>query len=215
MADSERATPHAVEKDAAVFHLPGFPLPALISLASTQADTPFVDLFMLSLVRPVLLCTFGFPLNARGGGVDTARAAMDPSGEQLLSLTRALPRLTRCVPDLAVFGVSTLSPVNQACVHKALALPFPLLSDVSGVFASKLELPREGAGGETPGGGTGEAPSKPSDVPPSEAPSESQLRRCLLLLREGQVTRIDYPISQPHLAGSRAEEMLRRDSGAE
>ncbi|WFD02784.1 hypothetical protein MOBT1_001469 [Malassezia obtusa] len=180
---------HAVEKDTAVFHLPGHPLPALTSLLSTDAEQPKVDLFMVSLSRPVLLCAFSFPTRATEHGEEVDCAPTQPSGQQLLAFKSHLAELRKWEPQLLVYGLSTYSPPCQSRIHAALGLPFPLLSDPTREFCDKLELPTYEEGGVR------------------------LLRRCTLLLREGQVTRIDYPLSDPAQAAVRAEYMFQRDAG--
>lgn len=63
---------------------------------------------------------------------------------------------------------------------------FPQLTDTRAELTKALELPADG------------------DPP--------VLRLCTMLLKEGQVTRIDYPVP-PEEAGSRALELLQRDAG--
>lgn len=178
---------HTLEKDAAVFHLPGHPLPAFVSLVSTAEGAPPVDLFMAALTRPVLLSTFSCPVK------DTSQPlAVDPhdaSACQLLAFKDHLGALKQREPELLVYGLSTQPPSLLSHLRAKLGLPYPLLSDTHGELAEKLDLPRD--------------------------PKTGLLHRCVLLLREGQVTRIDYPLSQPDQAAVRAEYMLRRDAGEE
>lgn len=180
---------HAVEKDMAVFHLPGHPLPAVTMLHSTDAAQPQIDLFMLSLSRPVLLCAFSFPTRVTAQGEEVDCGPTQPSTLQLVSVKEHMDTLKKCEPDLLVFGLSTYSPTCQSRIHATLGLPFPLLSDAKREFSDKLELPMREDGGM------------------------QVLQRCTLLLREGQVTRIDYPLSDPSQAAVRAEYMFQRDEG--
>ncbi|PKI83945.1 hypothetical protein MVES1_002193 [Malassezia vespertilionis] len=182
---------HNVEKDMAVFHLPGHPLPALIGLCSTDSKNTPVDLFMLSLSRPVLLCAVSFPTKRVGQDtvVDLHDATAQPCGLQLQSIKDCMPALLACEPNLAVYGLSTHSPACSQRIHSALGLPFPLLADTDCSFSEQLELPRQNDNGH------------------------ALLRRCTMLLREGQITRLDYPLVHPTQAGARAEEMLQRDAG--
>ncbi|WFC98464.1 hypothetical protein MYAM1_001192 [Malassezia yamatoensis] len=174
---------HAVEKDMAVFHLPGHPLPALTILQSTDRGGPEVDLFLLSLSRPILL--------SRNERQEIDCSDSHPSSLQLLSFKSHLAALKSREPNLVVFGLSTQPEECQSYVHKKLGLPFPLLSDSKGTFSQQLELPSY------------------------EQDGRQLLQRCVLLLREGQVTRVDYPLTDPSKAALRAEYMLQRDSGQE
>ena len=180
---------HSVEKDDGVFHLPGHPLPAFVSLVSTDAAEPSVDLFLVSLSRPVLLCAFSFPSKKAGDAVEVDCAPSQPSTQQLCSFKEHLAVLRQREPDLLVYGLSMYPPACQSKVHATLGLPFPLLSDTRGELAEKLALPRADECG----------------VP--------LLRRCTMLIREGQIQRLDFPLLQPAQAAVRAEYMLQRDAG--
>ncbi|WFD42550.1 hypothetical protein MPSI1_001196 [Malassezia psittaci] len=175
----------------AVFHLPGHPLPALTILQSTDRGEPEVDLFLLSLSRPILLCTFSYPTQVRNKRQEIDCSDSHPSSLQLLSFKSQIAALKSREPNLLVYGLSTYPEECQSYVHKKLGLPFPLLSDSKGTFSQQLELPSY------------------------EQDGVRLLERCVLLLREGQVTRVDYPLSDPSKAALRAEYMLQRDSGQE
>ena len=174
---------HAVEKDAAAFHLPGHPLPILVELLCL--DAPPIDMFMLSMSRPALVSTFAFATH-NDGTVDMRNVATQPAGQQLLSMKAHFAALRGLRNDLAVYGLSVHSPECNERVRDTLQLPFSLLSDASRAFSEKLEFPTT---------------------------AEGQLRRCTMLIDEGQITRVDFPLHQPEHAGSRAEELLRRDAG--
>lgn len=180
---------HAVEKDAAVFHLPGHPLPALVSLPCT--DGASVDLFMLSLTRPVLLSLFPWRSQDAGAsaGADLGASRSHDSVQQLQSIKTYMPRLRDCMPDLVVYGLSTSPCAVLTQLRDTLQLPFESLSDHRREWADKLELPT------------------------TQEENGPALRRCTLLLKEGQITRLDFPLRQPSEAGARALELLRRDTG--
>ncbi|SHO78542.1 Uncharacterized protein MSYG_2889 [Malassezia sympodialis ATCC 42132] len=178
---------HAVEKDDAVFHLPGHPLPALVTLDST--DGTGVDLFMLSLRRPVLLNLFAMPV--RDGQVDIRAAAQHESAQQLRAINAELDGLRQQMPDLAVLGLSLHGPECLRRVRDNLQLRFELLSDRHRAWTDRLELPLQ-----------------PQDD------GSMALRRCTMLLVEGQVSRLDFPLRQPTEVGRRAIELLRREMGA-
>ncbi|PWN38994.1 hypothetical protein IE81DRAFT_295504, partial [Ceraceosorus guamensis] len=86
-----------------------------------------------------------------------------------------------------IFGLSTQSTAYQSEVHERLHLPFPLLSDASLAFATALDLPTFSFEGET------------------------LLKRMTLLCRDGQITRVDYPIFPPDQAAQRALKILIPD----
>lgn len=178
---------HAVEKDDAVFHLPGHPLPALVTLDST--DGSGVDLFMLSLRRPVLLNLFLMPV--RDGRVDLPSVAQHECAQQLRSVDAELDALKQQMPDIAVLGLSLHAPECLRRVREDLQLRFELLSDQQRAWTDKLELPLQ-----------------------SQDDGSQALRRCTMLLVEGQVSRLDFPLRQPSAVGRRAIELLRRETGA-
>lgn len=63
---------------------------------------------------------------------------------------------------------------------------FPLLHDAAAALTKALELPADGD-------------------PPA-------LRLCTMMIKEGQIARVDYPVPPEH-AGSRTLELLKRDAG--
>ncbi len=72
-----------------------------------------------------------------------------------------------------LFGLSRQTTEYQRELVARLALPFPILSDVDGVFAAALRLPSFGAGGET------------------------YLKRLTLLIGDGRIDRVFYPVRDP------------------
>lgn len=146
---------------------------------------------MLSLTRPVLLSTFGLPTSMQPTGrqVDLEAAGDHEGAIQLLSIKDHLPQLRERMPDLVVYGLSTHNTTCLSQVRDRLQLPFECLSDARCELMDKLELPY------------------------MHDDEHRLLRRCTMLLKEGQVTRLDFPISQPSEAGPRAIELLRRDTG--
>ncbi|UZJ52326.1 hypothetical protein CBS101457_001646 [Exobasidium rhododendri] len=168
----------------AALHLPGHPLPPLIELASTSGG--FVDLFLLSLTRPILL--FIYPRTAK-------------AGEQVKDSWNSIPGARGCTPELccirdeiqpllaresnlAIFGLSSQTNDYQQEVSKRLQLPFPLLSDSDFKFQAALELPT------------------------FQWESVNYLQRITLLLREGQVTQVQFPVFPPNKAAQNALDML-------
>ncbi|WFD27417.1 hypothetical protein MNAN1_002413 [Malassezia nana] len=177
---------HAVEKDDAVFHLPGHPLPALVTLDSTDGSE--VDLFLLSLRRPVLLSLFSLP--TRDGQVDLRSAQGHESQQQLRAINAEMDSLQKVMPDLAVLGLSLNAPACLRRVRDDLQLRFELLSDRQRAWTDRLELPLQAQD------------------------DGMALRRCTMLLVEGQVSRLDFPLREPTEVGRRAVELLQRETGA-
>jgi peroxiredoxin len=165
-------------------HLAGHPLPPLIELPSTSGG--YIDLFLLSLKRPVLL--FIYPRTAA-------------PGEKVPESWNDIPGARGCSPhlcgvrdnvkvledrerDLAIFGLSNQSTAYQSEAVQRLRLPFPLLSDANGELRKALDLPTFHWQGQT------------------------FLQRITLLLREGQITQVQYPVFPPNTAAIEALKML-------
>ncbi|MGH4025666.1 MAG: redoxin domain-containing protein [Pseudonocardiaceae bacterium] len=87
---------------------------------------------------------------------------------------------------LQVFGVSTDQPTYQQECAERLSLPFPLLSD------ARLEL------------------AEAWRLPVFEAAGRSFLRRLTLLLRDGVVERVWYPVFPPDRHAREVIDALRR-----
>ncbi|EPQ26884.1 uncharacterized protein PFL1_05519 [Pseudozyma flocculosa PF-1] len=119
-------------EDRSAFHLLGHPLPAIIDLDSTAGGT--VDLFILSLSKPVLL--FLYPQS-------TSSAAL------LASYAQHLPPLRRIEPDLHIFGLSTQPHAEQLHDVAKHDIPFPLLSDEHRQLTQALDIPTVPAQGST------------------------------------------------------------------
>jgi peroxiredoxin len=172
-------------------HLPGHPLPPLIELASTSGG--FVDLFLLSLTRPVLL--FVYPRTAKPGEQIQESWNQIPGARgctpELCGVRDGLQPLLKKEPDLAIFGLSSQSTEYQQEVSQRLHLPFPLLSD------SEFKL------------------QEPLGLPTLEWQSTKYLQRITLLLREGQITQVQYPVFPPNTAAENALNMLGTTSSHE
>jgi peroxiredoxin len=83
---------------------------------------------------------------------------------------------------VALFGLSRQTTEYQRELVTRLAIPFPILSDVDGRFAAALRLPSFTTGGET------------------------YLKRLTLLIDEGRIESVFYPVRDP--AGHAAELLL-------
>jgi peroxiredoxin len=83
---------------------------------------------------------------------------------------------------LRLFGLSRQATVYQRELVMRLALPFPLLSDADGAFGAALCLPAFATGGTT------------------------YLKRLTLLIADGRIERVFYPVIDP---AAHAAEVLR------
>lgn len=84
-----------------------------------------------------------------------------------------------------VFGMSGQDGAYQREFADRIGLPFPVLSDVAGDFARALRLPTFETGGV------------------------SYLKRLTLIIRDGKIERIFYPVSAPHLHAADVLRTLR------
>ena len=171
--------------DASVMHLIGHPLPVLTNLACT--DRGSVDLFMVSLSRPILVSSLSLPTlqTDRGSQIDLQAALSCDGARQLESLGCQYSALKQAKPELALYGLFTHNVDDLARVREAMQLPFELLSDPDAGLASKLELPVSQHDGRA-------------------------LLPCTLLMEEGRIVHIDYPIDDVRETGARAFELWRK-----
>lgn len=158
----------APHDDGACDHLPGAPLPDLALPATDGSEIRLSELEG----RTVVYC---YPMTGR-------------PGEPLPDGWDEIPGARGCTPQSCafrdhhaelrglgarVFGVSTQSTGYQREAAERLHLPFPLLSDEGLRFARAMGLPTFEAGGMT------------------------LIRRLTLVLREGRVETVFYPIFPP------------------
>ena len=168
--------------DGAADHLPGSPVPPL-PLPSTRGGT--VDLAERS--RRVRCVVFAYPRTGR-------------PGVQLPAEWDSIPGARGCTPeacsfrDLAdefaaegaeVFGLSTQDTEYQSEAVQRLRLPYPLLSDQGLALAGALRLPSFVVDG----------------VP--------LLRRLTMVLHDGRVEQVLYPVFPPDTAAAEALAALR------
>lgn len=159
----------APEDDGAVAHLPGRRLPSL-ALAST--DGARVDLAAL----PGRVVVFVYPMTGVPG------EAL-PQGWDMIPGARGCTPQACAFRDLhselaaagvaAVFGLSTQTVEAQSEAAARLHLPFALLSDAGLAFGDGLGLPRFEAGGAV------------------------RLKRVSLVVDDGVITQVFYPIFPP------------------
>ena len=165
----------APQDDGACRHLIGMRLPA-IALPSTQG---LVDLSAL-----------------RGRSVLYAYPGAKQPGEPLPSGWDRVPGLYGCTPQAcgfrdhyrallalgaaAVFGISTQTPDEQADMAEWLNLPFPLVSDADLRLAAALRLPTV------------------------IVDDTVLLRRVTLILRDGAIEHVLYPVFPPDQSAGQA-----------
>ena len=171
------------EDDGAARHLPGTTVPAGVALPATDGSE--VDLAALA-GRSVV---FVYPRTGRPG---------EPSlgGDEYWD---AIPGARGCTPQacafrdeharfaafgVRVFGVSTQTPADQAEAAERLHLPYPLLSDADLRLARELRLPT------------------------FEVEGVVVLKRLTLVLRDGVVEQVQYPVFPPNEAAAAALAML-------
>ncbi len=165
------------EDDGACDHLPGMRL-APVSLASTSGE--IIDLSTLACIT-VVYC---YPL--------TGRPDRDlPQGWD------EIPGARGCTPQSCafrdhhaelqglgarVFGLSTQTTVYQSEAAQRLHLPFALLSDENLEFVGALDLPT------------------------LEAEGMTLVKRLTLIVEDGEILKVFYPVFPP---GRNAEEVIR------
>lgn len=167
------------EDDGACGHLPGARVP---DLALPATDRSEVRLSTLS-GRTVVYC---YPMTGR-------------PGEALPDGWDAIPGARGCTPQSGafrdhhaglrglgarVFGLSTQSTGYQREAAERLRLPFPLLSDERLRFADALGLPTFEAGGMT------------------------LIRRLTLLVRDGGIEEVFYPVFPPDASAREVADWL-------
>ena len=170
------------EDDGAADHLPGAPVPA-VALVATGGGT--VDLAERSRARTVVV--FAYPRTGRPG-VDP------PAGWDEIPGARGCTPEACSFRDLAaeftaagaeVFGLSAQDPAYQAEAAARLGLPYSLLSDERLEFTAAMRLPTFEVDGTT------------------------LLRRLTMVLRDGRVDRVLYPVFPPDRAAADALAALR------
>ncbi len=172
----------APDDDGACDHLPGSRLPSLLLPAHNGSR---VDLALLSQLNRVVI--FCYPRTGRPGVA--LREGWD-----------AIPGARGCTPQscafrdehaafaslgTAVFGLSTQDGEYQSEVAARLRLPYLLLSDAEGRLRQALGLPS------------------------FEVEGEVLLKRATLILRQGVVEKVFYPVFPPDRSAAQVLEWLR------
>jgi peroxiredoxin len=155
--------------DGAAAHLAGMDLPP-VSLQATTGGT--VDLSAL----PGLTVVYVYPLTGHPDREMPKGWDMIPGARGCSPQSCAFRDHAAELRDLGVghlFGLSAQSTAYQAEAAERLHLPFALLSDESLEFADELDLPQFEAGGQR------------------------LLKRITLILRDGRIEEIFYPVFPP------------------
>jgi peroxiredoxin len=171
--------------DGACDHLPGRAVPS-VPLPSTRGR--LVDLSRESRDRPVIV--YAYPRTGRPGEeAPGGQAAWDaiPGARgctpQNVGYRAALPELTAL--GAAVYGLSTQDPAYQREMAERLGLEHEVLSDADLALTRALDLPTFDAGGLR------------------------LLKRVTLLLSDGVIERVAYPVFPPDDDAARAVAWLR------
>jgi peroxiredoxin len=174
------------QDDGAARHLPGMRLPA-VSLPATTGGTVRLD----TIGNAVMFC---YPRTGRPG--------MEPPGGE--AAWNAIPGARGCTPQVCgyrdhaaeiraagyeIFGISTQSPADQREAVERLGLSYPLLSDERLELASALSLPTFEVAGET------------------------LLRRLTVIVRDGRIAAVRYPVFPPDTDAAQALSSLPSSGG--
>ena len=169
------------EDDGACDHLEGTALP---SVSLTASDGGSVDLAVL----PGRTVVYGYPRTGVPGQALPAGWDEIPGARGCTPQSCAFrdhhAELTEAGAD-AVFGLSTQDTDYQREAAERLALPFPLLSDESLELATALRLPT------------------------FEADGMVLIRRLALVLDDGRVTKVFYPVFPPERNAADVLDWLR------
>lgn len=170
------------DDDGAADHLPGFRVPPIHLLATNGREVVLGE----SPGRTLIFC---YPhLGHPDAGLPTPDWDLIPGARGCTSQACGFRAGHAELADLGlqVFGVSTDEPGYQQECAERLSLPFPLLSDV------RLEL------------------AEAWRLPVFEAAGRIFLKRLTLLLRDGVVERMWYPVFPPDRHAREVIDTLRR-----
>ena len=172
----------APRDDGACDHLVGMAMP-MLRLPSTQGGS--VDLGALPAGRSVL---FAYPMTGRPG-VDLPDGWNEiPGARGCTPQNCAFRDLHRAFTDLgtSVFALSTQTTDYQAKMAARLHLPYPVLSDADHALTDALRLPT------------------------FEADGMRLLRRLTLIVRDGIIEHVFYPVFPPDRSAEPVLEWLRQ-----
>ena len=173
------------EDDGAAAHLPGAVMPS-VTLPATSGDA--VDLAQLGHPRAALYVypmtgTPGVPLVEGWDQIPGARGCTPES----IGFRDHYQELTEL--GVEVFGLSSQEPAEQAEAAGRLALEFPLLSDAGLVLAERPGLPTFTAGGVV------------------------RYKRLTLVLSQGRIEHVFYPVFPPDRHAGEVVAWLREQAG--
>lgn len=168
--------------DGAADHLKGMPMPE-VRLRSTSGRT--VDLAALSAPRTIIYCypmtgVPGKPLPNGWGMIRGARGCT-PQACRFRDLHQELVQL-----KVEVFGLSTQTPEYQREMALRLRLPFEILSDAELKVCHALNLPT------------------------FEIDGMQLLKRLTLIVRDGQIEYVFYPVFPPNESADQVLQWLKR-----
>jgi peroxiredoxin len=170
--------------DGAAAHLPGLKLPA-IPLQAT--DGRAVTLAAL----PRVTIVYAYPMTGRPDRALPEGWDMIPGARgctpQSCAFRDRFAELQAAGAD-AVFGLSTQDTAYQSEAADRLHLPFPLLSDNELTFATALKLPT------------------------FEVEGATLLRRLTLILRDGAIAHVQYPVFPPDSDAPRVLDWLHANA---
>jgi peroxiredoxin len=172
------------EDDGAAAHLPGTVLPSITLPATTGAA---VDLSRIGRPRAIVYVypmtgTPGVPLVEGWDQIPGARGCTPES----MGFRDHYQELTEGGAE--VYGLSSQDPADQAEAAGRLGLPFPLLSDAGLVLAERLRLPTFTAGGVV------------------------RYKRLTLVLDQGRISHVFYPVFPPHRHAAEVLAWLREQA---
>ncbi|WP_372805743.1 peroxiredoxin [Loktanella salsilacus] len=159
----------APRDDGGAAHLPGLAMPSVPLPATDGQD---VDLSKLAGRCVVYIYPMtGRPDRDLPAGWDATPGARGCTPQSCAYRDHAADLHARGVQHL--FGLSTQDTAYQQEAASRLHLPYPLLSDAQGALMGALNLPRLTADGLT------------------------LLKRCTLILRDGLIQHVNYPVFPP------------------
>lgn len=174
----------APDDDGAASHLPGMRMPA-VALAATTGGSVRVDMVPEAAERLVL---YAYPRTGRPG-----EQPLTPNWDKI-------PGARGCTPESCGFrdhaaellqvgavvaGLSTQSPDEQLELAERLRLPFPVLSDEALLLTNALRLPTFSVAGRT------------------------LIKRLTLIVRDGYIEHLFYPVFPPDAHASEVLTWLR------
>jgi peroxiredoxin len=176
------------EDDGAADHLPGLALPSVTLPATGGGVGDTVALAGIGRPRAVV---YVYPMTGTPGvalpeGWDQTPGARGCTPESLGFRDR-YDELTGL--GVEVFGLSSQEPAEQAEAASRLALPFRLLSDSGLVLAEHLGLPVFTAGGVV------------------------RYKRLTLVVRDGRIEHVFYPVFPPDRHAAEVVAWLRENAG--